>query len=497
MAPSSSTDHQCEWRDYAKELEDRLLHVQAQVEALQRHVFGKRSEKMPPIAKELRASGSSGVDPAATQEKRRKRADERKELPTREIPHKVPEAERCCPKCGGEDLRPLGDGKQSVIYEYIPPRFERQVHVQEILACRCGDYVVTAPGPVKVIEKGGYGPGLIAHLITAKCADSIPLHRLAKALERAGITIARSTLVDLFHRAAGELQPLFRLLLEEIAAQDVVHADETTQRVQAPGKTRTAFLWTFLSVLDDPLIAFCFSPSRSGSTPKQILGGTKGALIVDAYTGYHVVTTPEGRDRVGCWAHARRKFFDARTQSPVAQEALDLIIELYRVEADARAKGVLRTAAHRQLRGERSRAITDKLHAWLKEQQPQHLPKGPLGIAIRYALGQWEALTRFLDDARLPLDNNAAEGALRVAALGRKNFLFVGHDTAGENLAGLYSLVATCEANGINPEEYLADVLIRVKTHPNSRIRELLPPQWKRLRDAAPPSDADPAATSA
>lgn len=277
-------------------------------------------------------------------------------------------------------------------------------------------------------------------------------------------------------------------MLDEISSKEIVYADETTQRVQAPRKTRTAFLWTFLSVLDDPLIAFCFSPSRSGSTPEEVLGGTKGALIVDAYTGYNSVTTPEGRGRVGCWSHARRKFFDARSQSPIDQEALDLIVELYRVEADARSKKILRTTAHRELREERSRPIIEKLYSWLENQQPQHLPKEPLGSAIRYALGQWETLTRVLDDARLPLDNNLAEGALRPAALSRKNFLFVRNDQAGENLAELYSLVATCEANGINPEEYLADVLIRVKTHPNSRTRELLPPQWKRLRELAPPS---------
>jgi len=303
----------------------------------------------------------------------------------------------------------------------------------------------------KAVERGGYGPGLIAHVVTAKCADSLPLHRLEKALARAGGVIARSTLVDLFHRAAGELEPLFRLLLEEIAAQEIVHADETTQRVQAPGKTRTAYLWTFLSLLDDPLIAFRFSPSRSGSTPDEVLGGTKGALIVDAYTGYNSVTTPDGRERVGCWAHVRRKFFDARGQSPVAQEALDLILDLYRVEAEARSRGILRTHAHHMLRDERSGTTVEKLHAWLEAQQPQHLPKSPLSMAIRYALKQWPVLIRFLDDARLPLDNNPAENALRVAALGRKNFLFVGNDSAGESLAGLYSLVATCERTGSTP----------------------------------------------
>lgn len=486
-------DHVCAWRDEAEELRQRVDELAAQLEALQRHVFGKRSEKMPPVSKELRDRGGAAPDPAASKEKRRKRAEARKELPTREIHHKVPEGDHSCPKCGGETLSAVGEGKKTVLYEFIPPRFERQVHVQETLACKCGDHIVTAEPPPRPIEGGAYGPRLIAHAITAKCADSIPLHRLAKSLERAGIPIARSTLVDLFHRAAGELEPLYRLLLEEIASQDVVHADETTARTQAPKKTKTSYIWTFMSLLSDPLIGYVFSPSRSGETPMRILGGTEGALIVDAYSGYNRITTPEGRTRVGCWAHVRRKFFDASFHQKEANWAIDKILDLYRVEAKARKEGTLRTHAHGVLRRERSGPAIEELKKWLLEQEPLHPPKSPIGNAIRYTLKQWEALTEFLDDPRLPLDNNPAEGALRVAALGRKNYLFVGNEQAGENLAGLYSLVATCEANGVNPEEYLADVLIRVKTHPNSRIHELLPPQWKRLRAEEDSRDPLPA----
>ncbi|QDE72459.1 transposase [Myxococcus xanthus] len=167
---------------------------------------------------------------------------------------------------------------------------------------------------------------------------------------------------------------------------------------------------------------------------------------------------------------------------------MDLILELYRVEAQARGADVVRTAAHRALRQLHSAPVLARLHVWLEEQTPRHPPKSPLGQAISYALKQWAALTRFVENERLPLDNNRAEAALRKAALGRKNFLFVGHEAAGENLAGLYALVATCEANQVNPEAYLADVLLRVQTHPNSRIDELLPHEWKRRRIADPPN---------
>nr|WP_255424347.1 IS66 family transposase [Corallococcus sp. CA047B] len=232
------------------------------------------------------------------------------------------------------------------------------------------------------------------------------------------------------------------------------------------------------------LVGYRFSLGRASTTPKDVLGGTRGALVADAYTGYNAVTLPEGRVRVGCWAHVRRRFFDALPTAPEAREALDFILALYRVEAQARDAGLVRAEAHRELRLQHSAPVLAALRAGLEEQAPRHLPKGPLGQALSYARKQWDALTRFVSDERLPLDNNRSEAALRKAALGRKNFLFVGHEAAGENLAGLYALVATCEANGVNPEDYLADVLLRVQTHPNARIAELLPHEWKRLRAA-------------
>jgi transposase len=188
---------------------------------------------------------------------------------------------------------------------------------------------------------------------------------------------------------------------------------------------------------------------------------------------------PGRRERVGCLAHVRRRFFDALSTAPAAQRALDLIIEVYKVERAALDGDILGTPAHLEMRQTRSSAAMADLKTWLEAEQPKHLPRGPMGEAINYALRQWSALTIFLGDPRLPLDNNASERALRAAALGRKNWLFVGHDEAGENVAGLFSLIATCEANGVNPTEYLADVLLRVQTHPAARIDELLPHNWK------------------
>jgi transposase len=449
---------------------------------LTRAVFGQKSEKMPPPAEELRRE-KPVVDQVARQAKRAERAQSRAALPSREVEHRVPDEQRRCPKCKGTNLKPVGKGRQSIIYEYVPGYFERQVHVQETLACSCHEGLVVAEGPTRVAERSGYGPAFISHLITAKCADSLPLHRVEKSFAREGVPIARSTMVDLFHTGADELRPLYKRLLNKVRTSPVVQADETPLKVMAPKKTATGYLWTFLAEEEqtwDNLIAYCFSPSRAGVTPAEVLGGTRGMLVVDAYTGYNRVLTPEGRQRAGCWAHVRRKAFDALPTAPIAKELLQLILELYRIEAFAKESGIVRSEAHLKLRKEKGAPALRAIRAWLNAQVPLHPPKSPLGKAIRYALSQWLALTRFLDDPRLPIDNNKSERALRVAALGRKNFLWVGHHKAGENLAALYSLVATCEANGLNPRTYLTDVLIRIQSHPSDDLDSLLPATWAR-----------------
>ena len=484
-------DHFCPWREEAEELRERLTALEAKMASLERHVFGRKAERLPTVSEQLRGEPTeqeaSAQAQAALQKRRERAAVKLTQALTREVRHAVPPQQRQCPACGSQELKPLGQGRTSVLYEYLPPRFERQVHVQQVLACACGQGVVTAPAPPKVVDKGEYGPGFIAHVVASKCADAMPLHRLAQRVERGGVPMSRSTLTDLFHRAAEVVAPLAARLLLLISQSAVVWADETPLRVLEVKKTHLGYLWTFLTQNEQGqwLIGYRFSMSRSGKTAQQVLDGTQGALVVDAYTGYNPVTLPGGRVRVGCWAHVRRKFFEALSTAPQAQQALDFILEFYRVEHEAAQTGVVRMLAHRALRQHKSRPVLKALHAWLTAQLPLHLPKGPMGQALSYTLNQWQALSRFVDDEQLPLDNNRSEGALRKVALGRKNFLFVGHQAAGENLAGLYALVATCEANGVNPEQYLQDVLLRVQTHPNSRIDELLPHLWRPPENAA------------
>lgn len=486
-------DHFCAWREEAEELREKLTEVEkklatndgemdkmrVQLEALTRAVFGKKSEKMPSLAREI------GKKPTRAEitKKRAEHAAEKKKLPAEPVPHKVPDDERTCPACKAE-AKPAGT-KTSEEYDYVPGYFRRKVHQRETLSCSCGEYIVTAPAPPRVYDRCQYSPGFIAHLVVQKCGDSLPIYRIEKQFKRLGIPMSRSTMTELFHRAGELLKPIAARILALVAASDVVLADETTMPMlktiqtdedgNPKKKPKRTYLWTFVS---GNFLAYRFSASRSGATPRDVLGGTTGTLVVDAYTGYNAVTGVDGRTRAGCLAHARRKFFDALGSHPDAQFALDAIRDVYRVEHEAKERGLSRTAEHLAMRQARSKPILDKLHTWLVEKKDTYLPKGGMGSAVRYALDNWTELTRFLEDVHVPPDNNRSEAALRVAALGRKNFLFVGHEDAGANIAALYTLVATCEAHGVNPFEYLRDVLLRVSTHAAADIDALLPHRW-------------------
>ncbi len=397
------------------------------------------------------------------------------------VEHKVPEDQRRYTVCGNDKLEPLGKGRTTTEGEFVPACFIRYEHVQEVLRCRCNGCVITAPGAPKLVEGGQYGASFLAHLAVAKCADHTPIYRLEKALGRQGIPVSRSTMNELLHRAAAILEPLWRRLRDLILIRPVVMADETRLRLvrDKHGKTKNGFVWTFGARDDDGGldVADVFAEDRSGSTPKKLLEGTSGVLLADSYGGYNVVETVASRRRAACHAHLRRYFHEALPTAPVAQGLLDLVGELYVAEHDADAKG-LTGPAKLEFRKSRSGPIRARIRRWLDDQRGQHPPKSPMGGALRYADGQWEALGVFLEDERVPLDNNGSERALRRVALGRKNFLFVHHADAGENIAGLYSLVATCEARGINPFEYLTDVLARVQDHPARELDALLPGAW-------------------
>lgn len=472
-------DHDCVLKDIVAAQANEIEKLKHDMEQLKKALIGPKSErsKMP------RVDAGKKASPEQRLEKRRANAAAKQKLQTVRTELKVAESAKTCPDCGAVDeMKPVGKGRETTVFEFIPARWIRHVYVQEVLRCECRNYVVTAPGAPKVVEQGHYGASFIAHLIVAKCVDSLPIYRLEKAFAREGMHIKRSTMNDLFHRGACILEPLYARLVEQIAKRYLVQADETRLRMldDGAGKPKNGFIWTFVAPDDKGGldVAYRFAADRSGQTPREILGGTSGVLLVDGFSGYNSIAEVSSRVRAACHAHLRRYFHESLPTSPVAQEALDLILELYRVEHDVQQRGVVGTNSHLEFRQRRSAPARDRLKAWLDDNLGHQMPKSPIGVAIRYGLNQWDELGRFLDDARIPLDNNASERSLRRVALGRKNYLFVGDADSGANIAGLYSLAATCEARSINPLEYLTDVLSRVGDHPASKLDELLPGPW-------------------
>ena len=495
---ASKKEHQCEWRDLATELQAKLVELEAKFGVVltrmselehknalaMKQIVGPKSERMPTPeqeAKRLEGEGKRGGynNPA----KRKKNAETLAELPTTVVQHPIPEAERRCPHCGDE-VKAIGDGDSSVEYEWVPGHLERRIHVVETGRCPCKMHYARGPAPRRVREGCKYGPALMAKLIVDKCADSTPLYRVERAMARANIPLSRSTMNELVLNCGDDLMPLHPLLISEMRSDPNVQADETSFRLQT---TRVRpFVWTFLS---SNVTVYVFSEDRSGDTAKEILGGTTGSLTIDGFTGYNVVTDVDGRERTGCWSHARRYLFDALPTAPEAREGLDIILELFMVERKAASMNIVGTEAHHDLRQRRSKPILDRIEQWRVSSIANFEPRSPMGAALRYMTNQWERLSAFIRDPKIPIHNNASESALRVVALARKNSLFFGNARAGRRFMVLYSLIATCARHDVNPEVYLADVLLRIQDHPKQRLEELLPHRWKHLF-AAPPATA-------
>jgi len=299
------------------------------------------------------------------------------------------------------------------------------------------------------------------------------------------LPVARSTINDLFRRAGQKLEPLRSPLFEVIRKDFLVHADETTFKMTK--QTSKSFIWAFIG---QSLTGYRFDLTRSGDVPIDVLGESVGAILCDDYRGYDPLVRKGMRRRCGCLAHARRHFFDAG-DVPEAKEALSLVAGMYRVEHEAERRGIVGTAEHLELRRTCTRPLFVRLLLLAREVRRMHGPKTLLGRAARYTWRNQMALGRFLRDTRIPLDNNRAENAMRLVALGRKNFLFVHSEEAGKELALLYSLVVSCTRVGVNPVEYLADVLDRIDKTTDDNLAELLPDRWKPPPKPAPTTDFD------
>ena len=413
------------------------------------------------------------------------------ELPREtEVLEPKPEA---CPDCGGR-LDHLGEDVCETL-EYVPARFKVIRTVRPKFNCTRCDRIVQEPAPHRVIDHGLAGPGLMAHVITAKYCDHLPLYRQSEIYEREGVELDRSTLTGWVAGVSRTVEPLVDAIRQYVLKGTKLHADDIPVPVLAPGngKTKTGRLWTY--VRDDrpsgsteaPAVWFAYSPDRKGEHPEKHLGPFRGTLQADAFPGFNRLYEKGGIVEAGCWAHVRRKFYDLYEahRSPIAKEALDRIAALYGIEREIRGRP---PEERKQARIQRARPLLDDLNGWFKESLAKLSKKSDVTGAIHYALGRWTQLLRYVNDGHLEIDNNTAERSLRPIALGRKNYLFAGSDAGGDRAAAMYSLLGSAKLNGLDPEAYLTYVLARIADHPINRIEELLPWNVDLLRSIELPA---------
>ena len=368
----------------------------------------------------------------------------------------------------------------------MPGVFSVERHIRGKWACAKCESIQQAPVEAHVIDKGIPTTGLLAQVLVGKYADHLPLYRQEAIFGRAGLAIPRSTLAQWVGTCGVRLQPLVDALKTEILSHRVLHADETPVAMLKPGdgKTHRAYLWAYAPGAFESIkaVVYDFCESRSGEHARRFLGhGTdkawKGCLTCDDFSGYKALIA-SGVTEVGCLAHARRKFFDlhAANQSQIAEFALQQFARVYEIERDVKE---LDTEQRQAVRQQQTRPILDALKEWMTLQRRQVPDGSATAKALDYSLRRWDALTRFVDDGQLPVDNNWIENQIRPIAIGRNNWLFAGSLRAGQRAAAVMSLIQSARMNGHDPYAYLKDVLTRLPTHKASRIVELLPHRWK------------------
>ena len=484
--------------------------LKAQIARLRREKFGASSERIERTLAQLelaleeaeaaKAEAVASAPQPTTDEpaaevapvEKRKRRVLPPELPRRDVVH-APAG--VCKTCGGSELRQVGSSVTEVL-SYVPARFEVIRHVSPACSCKKCETMVQAPMPELPIPRGMVDASLLAHIATAKFCDHVPLYRQAEIYARSGLDIDRGQLAEWLGHVAWLLRPLVELIATHVMAGRVIHADDTPVPVLAPGagKTKTGRQWVYLR--DErphcgtapPAVLYRYTSDRKGEHCRAELAGFTGWLHADGYAGFGklyeiggarsgpalLLQGPPRVAEVACWAHVRRGFFDvhASNKSALAKEALDRIGAPFDIERTIAGQP---PAIRRSVRSQTAKPKIDALATWLDEQLPKIPGKSDLAGAIRYARSRWQALTRYLDDGRLEISNNAAENQIRPVALGRKNWLFSGSDAGGVRAAAFYTLIRTCRLNGVEPEAYLTDVIARIGSHPINRLTELLP----------------------
>ena len=466
---------------------EKLTHEIAQ---LKRFKFAKRSEQLSPdqvsLLDDLIDTDIAAIEaelealkPArASTEVRQK--PKRTALPPqfpRTLIHHEPDNSHC--QCGCA-LKRIGEDVSEKL-DYTPGVFTVERHIRGKWVCDQCETLIQAPVPAQVIDKGIPTSGLLAHVMIAKFADHLPLYRQESIFARAGLAIARSTLAQWVGNCGVQLQPLVDALRDAVLAQHVIHADETPVSMLAPGekKTHRAYVWAYATsqFSDVAAVVYDFSPSRAGEHARNFLQDWKGKLVCDDFGGYKA-SFELGVTEIGCMAHARRKFFElhATNKSQLAEQALRYIQLLYEIEHEVRD---LEPDLRRRIRQEKAVPVMDVLHAWMITQRLLVHDGSAISKALDYSLKRWTALSRYLDDGAVPIDNNWAENQIRPWALGRKNWLFAGSLRSGKRAAAIMSLIQSARLNGHDPYAYLKDVLTRLPTQRASEITELLPHRWR------------------
>jgi transposase len=466
-----------------------LGQVRQRLDQLLRRLYGPRTEKMdpqqpslfddPPVA----APAPPAAPPAAPRPghgRRRLPAG----LPRQRVVHELPFAERLCPHCQTE-RQPIGQ-EVSEQLDFRPASLFVVEHVRLTYACPCCQAAVaTAAKPPQPIDKGLPGPGLLAYVAVSKYGDHLPLYRLERIFTRHGLDLCRSTLCDWIRACAELLTPLYAVLVSEVLKSAVLHTDDTVVPVLDGSRdcTRQGRLWVYLGDRQHPYNVFDYTASRARDGPATFLKDFQGYLQADAFGGYDGIYAGGDIVEVCCHAHARRKFYEARTTDAArSAAALGWYRELYAVEVEIKERNI---EERYRVRQERSLPLLSAFRQWLDEQRVVVLPKSPLGQAVQYALNQWPALLRYTADGRLAIDNNVAEREMKRIAIGRKNWLFAGSDRGGTTAAVLYTLTSTCARQGVDAFVYLAEVIRRLPGCPAADVARLLPDRWAAARRTA------------
>ena len=451
-----------------------------------RQRFGQRSERQrqrvrpAPVCVEPPAEGGHG------------RQTLPEDLPRQPVVHDLTEAQKLCPCCGR--MRDCIGEQTSEQLDYEPAHYFVLRHIKKTYACRHCDCVglpeqrfrTAGPAVVGPIPKGLPGPGLLAHLVTSKYADHLPLYRLEKIVSRSGVRLARSTLCDWMKSAADLLGPLVALMRVRVLQSRVIHSDDTPVPFQVPDRDRTStgHLWVYIGDARHPYTLFDFTTHYNRDGPEGILKSYTGYLQADALAQYEGLYATDQVRHVACWAHARRKFVEAQgSDAADAATALAFIGRLYAVEKDLAKIAAANEAPRRQQRHARATPILDEFRGWLEQYGNKALPKSPIGEAVKYALRNWEALGRYREQSYLAIDNNLSERTLRQVAIGRKNWMFCGSAEGGKTAAVLYSVIGTCKHGGVDPFAYLREAMPGLfalgEKPPDEALSAWLPDVWQ------------------